>query len=70
MEAVEEFGHDINSPYGKEVRTKRMWMLLKRFAMLSTLPIGKVQNYENLETAEEVGYNINYTLWKRGKLLC
>jgi hypothetical protein len=41
VEAVEEVGYDINSPYGKEVKTKRMWRLLRRPAMLSTLPMKK-----------------------------
>jgi hypothetical protein len=34
VEAAEEVGNDINSPYGKEVKTKRMWRLLKRSAMI------------------------------------
>jgi hypothetical protein len=41
VEAVKEVGHDINSPYGKEVKTKRMWRLLRRSAMISTLLMAK-----------------------------
>jgi hypothetical protein len=41
VEAVEEVNYDINSPYGKEVKTKRMWRLLKRSTTILTLPMAK-----------------------------
>ncbi len=41
VEAAEEVGYDINSPYGKEVKTKRTWRLLRRSATISTLPMEK-----------------------------
>jgi hypothetical protein len=43
VEAVEEIGYDINSPYGKEVhvKIKRMWRLLRRSATISTLNMEK-----------------------------